>query len=316
MANNPYYEYKIKNGDTFSGIIYNMFGRTRNDTRYAKTASFLLALNPQINNPDRIRAGDMLRLGVIPVTPPRKPPTAPTPPAFITQPTQPGDMEGFRPLSWLAHNSDLLTIPGSVALGASANLLSPGNVNLINKISDLYAEYKTGEITKGQYDARRKKALDLLRKNIGPMDKLLFGQHTPHQVIRIARAGGIPATAHIRQHADRLKRLSSASKYGGIVLVGVGVTAACMEIASTVDSKEKNKILVETITSTTVGLIAGGVITLFLYSNPIGWGVAIGLAVGSVAVSYGSGVGVGMLYNTFGGEIDLVKATGAGRICQ
>ena len=188
--------------------------------------------------------------------------------------------------------------------------------NLIHETSDLYARYKTGEITKGQYDARRKKALDQLRKNIGPMEKLLFGKHTPHQVIRIARAGAIPATTHIRQHADRLKRLSTASKFGGIVLVGVGVTAACMQIANTADSKEKNEIFVETITSTALGVVGGYFVGLFLVSNPIGWGMAIVLAAGTVGTSYLAGEGVGLLYNTFGGEIDLVKASGAGRICQ
>jgi len=220
-------------------------------------------------------------------------------------------MKGFWALSWLLHNANYLTIPGSIAMGASGNLLSPGNVNLINDISDHYADYKTGKTSKGQYDARRKKALDKLRKNIGPMEKLLFGKHTPHQTIRIARAGGIPATAHISQQADRLKHLD-----GGIILMGVGLTAACMEIASTTDSQEKNEIFVETITSTSVGLLAGRVIGVFLLSNPIGWGMAIVLAVGSVAVSYGLGVGAGILYDRFGKKIDLVEGTGIDRICQ
>ena len=68
-SENLYYEYKIKNGDTFSGIIHSMFGHVPKDTRYAETVKFLLALNPQIKNPDRIRAGDMFRLGVLPPKP-------------------------------------------------------------------------------------------------------------------------------------------------------------------------------------------------------------------------------------------------------
>ncbi|PCI10905.1 MAG: glycine zipper family protein [Thiotrichales bacterium] len=293
-----------------------MFGLVLNDTRYAETVRHLLALNPQIKNPDRIRAGDMLRLGVLPLFPQAKPPAALPPPVFMSQSNHPGDMEGFWALSWLQHNANYLTIPGGIAMGASGNLLSLGNVSLINEISDHYADYKTDKTTKGQYDARRKKALDQLKKNIGPMEKLLFGKHTPHQVIRIARAGAIPATAHITQHAGRLKRLGAMSKHGGIVLAGVGLTAACLQIASTTDTQEKNEIFVETITSTAVGLVAGHVVTLFLISNPIGWGTAIVLAVGSVAVSYGSGKGVRMLYDAFGKEIDLVKGTGVDRICK
>jgi len=42
-----------------------------------------------------------------------------------------------------------------------------------------------------------------------PMKKLLLGKHTPHKSLRIARAGGIPATAHINQHADKLKHLGT-----------------------------------------------------------------------------------------------------------
>jgi len=42
------------------------------------------------------------------------------------------------------------------------------------------------------------------------------------------------------------------SKYGGIVLAVVGASAACLQIASTTDTKEKNEIFVETITSTAV----------------------------------------------------------------
>ncbi|MBL1260449.1 MAG: LysM peptidoglycan-binding domain-containing protein [Thiotrichaceae bacterium] len=87
--NNTYYEYKIKNGDTFSGIIYNMFGHTQKHTRYSESVDYLLALNPQISNPDRIRAGDMLRLGVLPPFPQAKPPAALSPPVFMSQPPIP-----------------------------------------------------------------------------------------------------------------------------------------------------------------------------------------------------------------------------------
>jgi len=57
-------------------------------------------------------------------------------------------------------------------------------------------------------------------------------------------------------------------------------------------------------------------VTIFLISNPIGWGTAIVLAVGSVAVSYGLGKSVRYLYGTHGKEIDLVEGTGIDRICQ
>lgn len=300
--------------------MHSMFGCVLGDTRYAEAVKHVLVLNPQISNPDRIRAGDMLRLGVLPVTPQPKPltivrPSQIKPPVFMTQSVHPNDMESFWALSWLEHNTNYLTIPGAIATGASGNLFSPGNVSLINDVSDHYADYKSVKITKAQYDYRRKKALDRLRKNIGPVEKILFGEHTTHESIRIARAGGIPATAHIAKHADRLKNLGTVSKAGGVVLMGVGLTAACLQIASTTDNKEKNEIFVETIASMATGVGLGAAIGLFLISNPIGWGTAIVLAVGSTAASYVTGKIFRNTYDAFG-EIDFIAGTGVDRICK
>jgi len=130
-----------------------------------------------------------------------------------------------------------------MAAGAAGNLLGAGNRGLINKVSDEYAEYKLGTITREQYNYRRKAALDELKRNIGPFEKHLFGKQTTHESIRIARGGGIPATANIARHADRLKNLARVSKGAGYVLVGVGMTAACLQIANTTDRKEKTKYL-------------------------------------------------------------------------
>ncbi len=57
--------------------------------------------------------------------------------------------EMFWALSWLEQNSNHLVIPGSIAMGASENLLSGGNIGLITDVSDHYADYKSGRITKG-----------------------------------------------------------------------------------------------------------------------------------------------------------------------
>jgi len=64
--NKEFYEYKIKPGDTFSGIIFHMFGQTTSDSRYQTSKQHLLALNPKITDPNFIRAGDVLRLGLLP----------------------------------------------------------------------------------------------------------------------------------------------------------------------------------------------------------------------------------------------------------
>ncbi len=105
------------------------------------------------------------------------------------------------------------------------------------------------------------------------------------------------------------------SKYGGIVLTGVGLAAACMKIANTTDTKEKNEIFVETITSTGVGAGLGAGIGLFLVSSPIGWGTAIVLAASSVATSYLAGKFARIYYDAYG-EIDFVTGTGVDRVCK
>jgi hypothetical protein len=219
-------------------------------------------------------------------------------------------------LSWLEHNSKALTIPGSIAVGATSNLFSPGNQSLVTEVSDLYAQYKAGEITKGQYDYRRKVALDRLRNNLGSAEKWLFGKKTTHESIRIARRGGVPATAHITKHADWIGKIAKFARSGGIVLTGVGLTASCMEIANTSSQQEKNEILVETVSSTVVGGVTGFAVGLFLISNPIGWGTALVLAVGTVAASYGTGKVIRNAYSTSGNKIDFVTGTGVGSICR
>ena len=57
-------------------------------------------------------------------------------------------------------------------------------------------------------------------------------------------------------------------------------------------------------------------IGLFLVSNPVGWGTAIVLAVGSAALSYGSGKLARYTYDTTGSQIDFVSGSGIGRICK
>ena len=163
---------------------------------------------------------------------------------------------------------------------------------------------------------QRKQKLDLLKKNIGSLDKVLFGNKTPHQAVRIARGGGIPATQHIVQNADKLTKLASYGKYGGYILGGVGLAASCVQIANEDNQQKKNEIFVETVTSTAVGFAVGLPVTLFLVSNPVGWGVALVLAVGSVAASYTAGNKARTAYTLYGNKIDLVTGAGVTSICQ
>jgi len=103
---------------------------------------------------------------------------------------------------------------------------------------------------------------------------------------------------------------------GGHVLVGVGLTASCIQIANTQDQHEKNEIFVESITSTVVGMGTSALVGLFLVSNPIGWGTAIVLAAGTTAIGYASGKAAVLTYNNLGSQPDLVSKTNLGAICN
>ncbi|MFL0797798.1 MAG: hypothetical protein K6L73_09970 [Cellvibrionaceae bacterium] len=325
--NANYYEYRIKAGDSLSLIITRVFGVSTTSAMYSNVMNHLLSINPQISNINHIRAGDILRLGVLP---PQEKAIVKSPllsedlfkiqpyerNSFVTNRVHPKDMDDFFVLSWMASNANFLTVPGGITIGAKGNLLSQGNLGLIQQISDNYADYKNGKITRGQYDYARKVALDRLKTNIGPMDKVLFGDKTPHEAIRIARSGGILKTAYITKHIDRLTSLASMGKAGGYVLAGVGVAASCKQIADAWSKQEKNKIFVGTVASTTVGLASGAVIGLFLISNPVGWGTALVLAAGSAAVSYASGKGARKAYTLSGSQVDLVTGSGVASVCK
>jgi hypothetical protein len=89
-----------------------------------------------------------------------------------------------------------------------------------------------------------------------------------------------------------------------------------MEIANTTDQHEKNEIFVETVGSTATGIVGGFAVTLFLISNPVGWGTALVLALGTAAASYGAGKTALWGYDTFGKKVDFVQGTGVNRICR
>lgn len=118
------------------------------------------------------------------------------------------------------------------------------------------------------------------------------------------------------QNADKLTKLASYGKYGGYILGGVGLAASCVQIANEDNQQKKNEIFVETIASTTVGVVGGALVGLFLVSNPVGWGTALVLATGTVATSYILGQVAQYGYTTKGSKVDLVTGLGVNSICR
>lgn len=314
-----HYEYRVRTGDTLGQIIYEMYGWTPHNqpATYRETVRGILAMNPHLSNPDSIRADDMLRL-------PDNPGSASLRRVggaqyqgqeFVSDLQVPqSEREQIAALAWLAHNTNWLTIPGSIATGAGSNLLNPGNRQLLTDIGDLYAEYKAGRISKSVYHSRRATKIAEFRRNIGPLERFLF----PHNGVAGALRGnrGLLPSTLTRTQVARLRRLAGHARNGGLVLMGVGITASCIQIAHTADRSEKSQIFVETVASSAIGVAAGGVISLLLASNPVGWGTAVVLAIGATGGSWLAGKGGVLLYDAFGNQVDLVSGLGVDKVCK
>ena len=225
------------------------------------------------------------------------------------------EQQAFRILAELEANASLLSATAGGGLNAFGHLVGQGNDALISDISDIYQQYKDGDLSKGQYDYRRRNVLKELSRRMGPFaDRIMQGP--PNVSLRINRHASVPVTFDIERHAARLSRLSSYARTGGIVLAGVGVTMACKEIANTDDQHEKNEIMVETVMGTLVSVGGGIAVTLFLASNPVGWVLAIGLGVGTAAAGFATGKGARYWYNTNEKKIDLVSMSGIDTLCK
>jgi hypothetical protein len=313
-----HFEYAIQPGDTLTGIIQKLYLVAPSSPDHRKSLDYLLALNPQIKDPNRIRTGDVIRITeelVAEAQQANNPPASVVQTPLISANLSGPDRAGFHAVTWMAENSNYFLIPGSIAIGTAGNLLSGGNLAYINQMNNLYADYKLGNISKGQYDYRRASALRNFQANIGPMDRVLFGQGGSQQKLRIARAGGVPANAHLASHAARLKRLGNAATVGGIVLTGVGVAASCVQIAHTADQKEKSLILVESAASSVVSVVGGIAVGLFVLSNPIGW-TALALAAGTALASYSAGKSARFVYDRLGTAHNLASVTRVDQICK
>ena len=312
MAQPFYYEYTPEPGDSLVSVIYRLYGWSPPSQRYHELRGLIMQMNPHVKNPDRLDTDLALR---VPDHYSATPPAASGSPFLSASPSSAETRRRFWAMAWAEH-SGLLTSTGSVALGAGSNLLSGGNLDLLRQIGDEYAAYKNGHITKAQYDYRRRLLIGRFRDNMGPFERTLFRGLDTQQAIRIARRGGVPYDHNIRAQVGRLKLLSNLASKGGIVLTGVGVTAACTQIANTVDRREKNEIFVDTVASTSIGAVSGYLVGLFLISNPVGWGAALVFALGGTAASWVAGQGAKMLYDKFGNEVDIVNGIGVDRICR
>lgn len=313
--------YRVKPGDSLHKIIEQEY-KPKSDER-ADILNQILADNPEISNPDLIKANQLLLLK-------QYQPVSNLPPESLTYTPSLNDIANFK-IKWenlskpqqyaieeLSPAYNYLSL-GSVGLGANLvamNSLLSSNVGPLNDIPQAYTDYRSGKISKGQYDYLRKSRLDAFKNRIGPVRRLLYGDQTPHQVFRMKNTGGMAATKPVVQNISKLSKIADVASKGGLVLTVAGLASSCHQIANTNDRHEKNIIAVETATSTFIGLGSGVVIGTLLLATPIGWGVALAIGVGSAALSYGAGKGAGKVYDQYLKEYDVVDVLAIDQVCD
>ena len=313
--------YRVKLGESLYKIISDQY-HSQGDQRESILKQ-ILADNPEIKNPDLIKANQLILLK--PFTPSINLP----PETFVKIPTLdeiasfkkywenlPGQQQDA--IEQISPIYNYLSL-GSVAVGANLtaiNSLMASNVGPLNGIPQAYTDYRNGKISKGQYDHLRKSRLNAFKQRIGPVNRLLYGSQTPNQVFRMKKGGGIAATKPVVQNIDRLSKIANVAAKGGAVLTVVGLAASCHQIANSNDRLQKNVTAVETITSTGVGVALGLAAGFFLVSNPVGWGVALVIGASTALTSYGAGKLVGLGYSEYASDIDVEDALYIDKVCN
>lgn len=190
-------------------------------------------------------------------------------------------------------------------------------MSLLRGIPDAYHQYKSGAITKYEFDKIRTSKLNLYTKNIGPIiNKSIYGDLKVKNAFKLAPGRSLNATKSMTQHLTKLTKISNAVSKGSSALVVVGLASSCYQIAKAETLTEKNEIAVKTIASTSAGVFAGAVATVFLVGTPVGWAVVLGFGIGSALVSWGASEAIGSVYKSQFADVDIVNSLGITQICN
>lgn len=239
--------YAVKPGDTLSGIVRHYYGPLP-PTQHQELIRSIQAANPKINNPDRIWPGQLIKLDV-PV-PHCRIPTHQLPIAIPS----PRNDEWFHSMerNWVTSTPE----ERGLQMGLAKAMLGIGSANLAmidrtfknaipmtTELAENYEKYKSGGLSKGQYDYQRRKTLQRLKTHLGPTNLLLNGANSPNEVLRISRRAGTEPTQAITQQISKMQRLSKVAARGGVALSVVGLGIACHEMAQTDDIGKKKRYL-------------------------------------------------------------------------
>lgn len=309
--------YQVSPGDNLSRIIQRYYGNISPQKQKSLIQQIMLD-NPNIKQAHLIYSGQQLQLNVPSLY-------APYPAPVITEVDSPtlktlsDNLEQAPPAEKKLQSALAPILLGSGATGMTLiKQTFSSNTPLLSEIADNYNAYKADNISKGQYDYRRKKMIQQLNTRLGPLQRLLNGHQPLGEVLRISRKKDTAPNHVIHQQAKQMSTLAKAASRGSVVLSAVGLGVACHQMANTDNAQKKNEIMVESLGGLAGGIaygLATGVSLLFI-ATPVGWVAALALGVGSVAVSYGSGLFAKHLYTTGGSHIDIATLTHANELCR
>jgi hypothetical protein len=309
--------HRIRPGDTLSAIIKRYYGSV-NPQRQQELIQQIVATNRSAKNASTIYAGQLLKLEV-----PQQYCASPKgfPHHFSTSD------DWFITLNdhWTSASpaerevTSLLTpliMGGSSAKLAALDRTFKQNAPLLREMVENYESYKSGDLTKGQYDYRRRKLVGQLSQKLGPTQWLLNGTSDLSEVLRISRS--TDPVAPLKQQAKKLVNSAKLASAGGIALTAVSLHLACREISETNTKNKKNDIFVETMGATFGGLVAaaGATAAIVFLATPPGWVASLVVATGVAATSFAAGKALKYVYTTSGRPVNLVGALGVDSLCS
>lgn len=310
------YFHHVVPGDTLSGIINAYFpGNSKHIQMHIQQA---LVDNPEVNNPDIIKPGQLivLRTAVpnlcLPPIEPQETQRVKTLWKTMDKKTQ----DAIKETSGIYNALTLGLAGGGTALFTLKNTLV-SNMSVLNGIPDAYHDYKQGKISKYEFDKIRKAKLNRYSNNIGPViNNALYDDQLVKNSFKLKPGRSLNPTKTMTQHLNKLTSISKAASNGGVILAGVGLVANCYQISQTEAVTEKNEIAVKAITSTGIGALTGAAATVILVGTPVGWGIILVIGVGTAIASYTVGEVAGGLYKLHFSDTDIVNSLGINKLCN
>jgi len=313
--------YRVKPGDSLNKIINHYFGTVTLQKRN-ELIDDIVRKNSALKNPNVIYPNQLLQIDI----PPQycASPLANKITPFINM--DKGHLKSLQNQYRAANPKErsLLSALTPVMLGAGAASVTmvdktfKTNTPLVANIAEIYNDFKSGKITKGQYDGQRKKIISKLKAKLGPTNLLLNGTKPLNEVIRISRKKGKKPTKNIAQQVKRMGKLSKLATRGGVLLSVAGLGVSCYAIANTDEKTKKNEILVESLGGLAGGLVYGAAatLTIVIMATPVGWVGALVIGIGGALTGAGTGYAAKNWYTTNGNKIDFARITKVDQLCR